>query len=406
MKVLTLTHVFPRSREDTVAPFLWNFQQALVENGIEAIVCAPHNKGLPLKENYPGYRVERFRYAAENMEILAYRGQMHELVFKNFLNKLIFAQYMVCGFVKLCSLLKREKPDLVHVHWWVPSGIIMYAASLLFKTPFIITTHGTDVFIVRKFKFLKSIMKRIFGKAGRIHVISTYLSDYLTENLKIDKNKIDIISMPVREDKIPLQAPGFRDGTKLLFVGRLIKRKGVDVLLKSLELLPESYQLTIVGVGPEEQNLKKLCSDKKLNSRVNFLPNVSPDELPSVFNQSEIFILPSLTDWKGEKEGLGMVLLEAQRMGLALIASKSGGMTDIVIHNETGLLFEEGDFLGLAENIKRYSDREFFEKMVIGAQSHYEKNYAQQTIAKKTVVSYNLARQKLPAVSQNPSTTH
>ncbi|MGM0461981.1 MAG: glycosyltransferase family 4 protein [Fibrobacterota bacterium] len=388
MKVLTLTHVFPRSRADTVAPFLWNFHEALAQQNIDAVVCAPHEKHLPRTEEYPHCRVERFRYAPQKFERLAYKGNMHELVLSSTVNKVLFLSYLICGFFSLCRLIRREKPDLVHVHWWIPSGIIMYCASFLFKTPYIITSHGTDVFILKRFTFLSFFARKIFRQATRIHAISTYVKDEILSLVPEKKDSIDIISMPIREERIPQKPPRFRGGKKLLFLGRLIPRKGADILISALSELSEEYELTLVGTGPEKDRLCEACRKHAVSDRVNFRSTVSPDALPGLFEEHEIFILPSRTDWKAEKEGLGMVLLEAQRMGLALIASDSGGMPDIVIHEKTGLLVPENDPHALALAIQKYTDASFYKTMVLGAQTHYTKNYSQNSLGEKTRVSY------------------
>ncbi|ERP39094.1 glycosyl transferase group 1 [Chitinivibrio alkaliphilus ACht1] len=388
MKVLTLTHVFPRTHEDAVAPFLWNYHEAVAHLGVEYVVLAPHQAGLSPCEKQGTWHVQRFQYAPEKWERLAYTGQMHELVLKNLWNKVLFGAYMATCFFKLCRILRKERFDLVHVHWWIPSGFIMYLASFFHRTPYVITTHGTDVFILKKFPLLTHIARPVFKKAARVQTISTYVQDLTMNMFSLPARKTLRIPMPIREEQFPLSPPRFYGGTKLLCIGRLIKRKGVHVLVESLALLPPEYELTIVGTGPEETSLSEQMKRLKVEHRIRHIRQLSPKDLSTIMGESDIFILPSLTDWKGETEGLGMVLLEAQRMGLALIASNSGGMTDIVIHEETGFLFPEGESNALAQQITRYRCQDTHRAMVEGAQKRYEHFYSRTAIAEQTYAMY------------------
>ncbi|MGM0443968.1 MAG: glycosyltransferase [Fibrobacterota bacterium] len=391
MKILTFTHVFPRSAEDSVAPFLLNYHQALAQQGVETVVLAPHNRGLKTYEERDGFRIYRFRYGTDSMERLAYRGQMHELVLKNLMNKFLFLLYCISAFFSLLRVMHREKPDLVHVHWWIPSGILMYMASFFTRIPYVITTHGTDVFILKRFSFLKFPAARVFSRAARIHVISTYVKQRVLAFCPKTTARIDTIPMPIREDVYPDRVPQFITGTRLLSIGRLIERKGFAHLIEAAGQLPSEYKLTIVGTGPLEETLNQMIAEKNLQEQVRIVSPVSPAELGQIFSEHEIFILPSITDWKGEKEGLGMVLLEAQRYGLALIASRSGGMTDIVVHKKTGFLVPEGDARALAEAIMKCRDKKIFSAITEGAKEHYRKNYSAEAIGRRAYRSYKKA---------------
>ncbi len=391
MKVLTFCHVFPRSEEDTVAPFLWNFHQALTQNGVHVTVVAPHNKGLPMVEQYPNYEVHRFRYAPEKFERLAYRGQMHELVLASLFNKIIFLFYLLAAFAKAFSLIRRLKPDLVHVHWWIPSGLVMAILSKITKTPYIVTTHGTDVFIVRKFKILRPFARFVFHNAKRVHVNSEYVKEVTLEIIPDENEKIDVVPMPIRESGLPYPTPTFRGNGKILAIGRLIERKGFHVLLEAMSKVPAKFHLTLIGSGPEKERLEQLTRHLGIEDRVRFVDSVLPSRLFDYFKDADMFILPSITDWKGEKEGLGMVLLESIWMGVPVIAARSGGVTDIVIDHQSGLLVPERDAQELANAIVELSNKETFLQLIAGGRAHYEKNYSFASIAKAAVDSYEMA---------------
>lgn len=383
-----LTHVFPRSRDDSVAPFLWNFLEALSQRNIETVVLAPHNKGLKFHEKHRNYRIRRFRYAPDCLERLAYRGQMHELVLKSVVNKFLFLSYCFTNIISLIRVIREEKPDLVHVHWWIPNGFIMWIVSFLTKTPYIITSHGTDVFILRKFRFLLPLAGMIFSRAKRIQVISSYVRDELVSLFPNLQKNVDIISMPIRETELPQRDAVFHGNGHVLGIGRLIERKGFGVLLRAVAKTPEEISLTLVGKGPLRGELGKLSRDLGIDHRVRFIDEVIPSKLPQLFSDAEMLVLPSITDWKGETEGLGMVLLESLWMGVPVIASETGGVTDIVQNGVSGLTFPEGSVDELAGAIVKMHNFETHHAMATGGQKRYLDCFSRDLIAQKALISY------------------
>ncbi len=300
MKVLTFAHVFPRHKEDTVAPFLWNFHDALISQGITPIVLAPHEEGLLLKEKYSsGYTVHRFRYAPNSLERIAYKGEMHELVFQNILNKLIFMLFLLSATFSLFRMILKEKPDLIHVHWWVPLGLVTRFVCLFTRTPYVVTTHGTDVFILSRFKFLKPFAKSVFKHAQRVHVISSYVGSLVEELIPQKREAIDRISMPIRETDFKEVRPSYdkKRACKLLGIGRLIERKGFSTLLQSLTHIDTNYTLTIIGSGSLREALEQEATQLGVEKQVTFIEGVAPSKLPQVIEEHGIFILPSITDW-------------------------------------------------------------------------------------------------------------
>ena len=130
--------------------------------------------------------------------------------------------------------------------------------------------------------------------------------------------------------------PGF------LFVGRLVARKGVDRLLEALALLRDrAWRLEIVGFGPERDPLERRAAELGLADRTAFLGRVSNAELVAAYRRATCFVLPATLDERADTEGLGVVLLEAMSYGVPVIATRRGGIVDIVDAGSTGLLVED-----------------------------------------------------------------
>jgi glycosyltransferase involved in cell wall biosynthesis len=136
----------------------------------------------------------------------------------------------------------------------------------------------------------------------------------------------------------------------VLFVGRLVERKGVAHLIEALGQLKNQNrtQLVVVGEGPERPRLEARARELGLSDRVVFRGRISDAELRRAYEMADVFVLPAVLDARGDTEGLGVVLLEAMNYGVPVIASRIGGIVDIVTDNETGILVPPGDAAALA----------------------------------------------------------
>jgi glycosyltransferase involved in cell wall biosynthesis len=145
---------------------------------------------------------------------------------------------------------------------------------------------------------------------------------------------------------------------ELLFVGRLVERKGVHLLLDALATLPPERRvvLRVVGDGPERPRLQEQAERLGLGGRVVFHGFVTKEELQARMESCDCFVLPAVVDAKGDTEGLGVVLLEAMSYGKPTIASAAGGIVDIVRDGRNGFLVPPGDAPALAGAIARMMD--------------------------------------------------
>ena len=128
----------------------------------------------------------------------------------------------------------------------------------------------------------------------------------------------------------------------VLFAGRLIERKGVEYLLHAIPIVQQTFRvhLHIVGVGDLRPRLKELASQLRIAEDVTFHGFVSNDELERLYREADVFVPPAIVDDSGDTEGLGVVLIEAIRHRTPVVASRVGGIVDIVKHEETGLLVD------------------------------------------------------------------
>jgi phosphatidyl-myo-inositol dimannoside synthase len=142
---------------------------------------------------------------------------------------------------------------------------------------------------------------------------------------------------------------------RVLFVGRLVERKGVRHLIDAMgKLAPDlGAELVIVGDGPERAALERLAGGTGLEGRIAFRGRVPEAELKAAYGAASVLVLPAIVDSRGDTEGLGVVLLEAMSYGVPVVGSHVGGITDIVTDGETGLLVRPGDPAALAQALDR-----------------------------------------------------
>jgi len=233
--------------------------------------------------------------------------------------------------------------DIVHVQWPIPNGLGALFLKKIYGIPYINTIHGEEVYLSKRYHTIFAL-KWIVNNAKKTITNSSATRDSCLE-AGLDEYNIQIIPFGVDTDFFkPLKLPKNEDMFQILSVGYLIERKGFEYLIRAMKEVLKKHKnarLKIVGSGPLENKLKNMIIKLELQNEVEIIKNVSDEELLRLYNSSDLFVLPSITDSQGNTEGLGVVLLEAMASGLPVIGSNVGGIKDIIVDNETGLLFQE-----------------------------------------------------------------
>lgn len=355
MKILLLAHGFPRHAGDLAGAFLLALARGQQALGHTVLAVVPHDAGLPIDDVVDGVRVQRYRYASDADETLAYRGTMADQVMRTWSGRLRLAGFVRAARQAATRAIAEFAPDVVHVHWWFPGGLSMWP-RLVNRVPYVMTSHGTDLFLVDRVPAARYLAGPIFRNAAQTTVISSPLVSRV-ERLGVDRRSITVIPMPV-DAAVAAQLEGafnaHRPPDTLLFVGRLVERKGAAYVIRAIAELSEAgrhVRLVIVGDGPERVALTALAGSLAVGDRVEFTGALSPAEVRDRYRAGGVFVMPAVTDWKGEQEGFGMVLVEAMAFGLPVVATRSGGIPDIVRDGENGVLVPERDVGALARGI-------------------------------------------------------
>jgi glycosyltransferase involved in cell wall biosynthesis len=298
----------------------------------------------------------RFRYFLKPWENLTHEEHAPDRMKKGVLYKILPFFYIMAGCAATLSTVRRESFDIVHIHWPFPHALFGYFAKKAGGVKIVTTFYGVELkWVKTKMPVLKSFLRWGIGFSDRVTAISSYTAKEVRELAPGKDFGVEIIPYTITvTPRIHQKPEAERIPPLILFVGRLVERKGVEYLMRAFaEVVREvPSELVIVGKGPEDVRLHQLTEKLNLVPKVLFKGWVSRDELEKLYHQCNVFVLPAIIDSKGDTEGLGVVLLEAMSYGKPVIASNLGGITDIVKDRDTGLLVNEKDPYGLSESIK------------------------------------------------------
>ncbi len=352
MRILYLVSAYPRAPSDVITPWLVETIQRLRGRGIEVEVLAPAYRGGP-GGVLDGVRVHRFRYAPARLETLTHDQTAPDRIRERPAYLALVPSYVAAGSLAAARLARSGRFDALHAFWPLPHGIFGLAAQAAAGTPLVSTFFGVELtWLEADLPFLRPLLRRIVRGSDAVTAISSYTAAKLAAAVPGVRPAVipfgaatepHAVADPVRDSR--------RGGFELLFVGRLVERKGVEVLLDAMARLPADVELRIVGEGPEGDALRAQVERLDLEDRVTFEGYIHQDALERSFASCDALVLPAVVDAKGDTEGLGVVLLEAMSYGKPTIASRAGGIVDIVRAGSNGLLVPPGDAGALAEAI-------------------------------------------------------
>ncbi len=271
------------------------------------------------------------------------------------LRKLI---YQVSGYdPNFTSRIEEVRPFLVHAHFAL-DGVLALPLAKHLRIPLIVSLHGYDV--TSSDKSLRTSMsgvlyllkrRQLWGSAHTFLCVSKFIRDKAIE-VGFPPNKLRVHYTGVNCDDFS-RSDGPRDGS-VLFVGRLVQKKGCQFLLEAMAEVSRTLpgtSLTVIGDGPLRSRLEEQAS--QLNIPVRFLGALPAFEVRDYMARAAIFCVPSLRADNGDSEGFGMVFAEAQAMGTPVVSFSHGGIPEAVEDGHTGLLVPERDTQALAAAIVR-----------------------------------------------------
>ena len=253
----------------------------------------------------------------------------------------------------ICSKLFRRQVYLLHIHMasygsTVRKLLIVFLAKC-FKVPVILHLHGAEfhIFYRNLPQSLKYIIRKFFQSVDKVIVLGSFWKEFICNELDVESQRVvqmpNAVLIPTEKSK---ESGSSR--VKLLFLGRIGKRKGVPEILRALasnKVRHLAWEAVLAGDGDVEK-YREEAESLSLAEQVNFLGWSNADTIDRLLGESDILLLPSYN------EGLPMAMLEGMAHGLAVITTPVGAIPEVIEHNKNGLLITPGDEVALAQALE------------------------------------------------------
>jgi glycosyltransferase involved in cell wall biosynthesis len=336
MRVVFLTHNYPRHPGDLAGAFLHPLALALRARGHQIAVVAPSDQGRGGSHSIDGIPVARVRYGSPERERYAYTGRLAEAVRSPAgwwaLARLIrgmrrAARSLAAGGAASGGTESGGVDCVVHAHWWFPSGL---AAPP--ELPTVVTLHGTDVRLLER-AWARPFARRALRAGRTVTVVSRPLAAAAARVTGTTAAAMPIEPMPLSLD--PHRSAG---GGGLVVIGRLTLQKRFHLALAAHQALQRErpgLRLTVVGEGPERPRLENLAAELGTSSTVTFAGQVPPPAVSAAIDDADVCLFPA------HAEGFGLAALEALAAGVPVVACRDGGgVLDILQDSDAGLVVD------------------------------------------------------------------
>lgn len=351
--LLVLASTYPRWKGDHEPGFVHELCRRLSDR-FHVIALVPDAPGADPSGHMDGVEIVRYRYAPRRLQTLVNDGGIATNLRRSPWKWLLVPSFVWMQYVQARLLLSRRRVDAVHAHWLVSPGVV---ARLLGSRslPYIVTSHGGDLFGFRHPLFT-SIKRWVASHAAAMTVVSEAMSREV-RLLSLPVRRLETIPMGVDMDmRFSMSDPGQRSTSELLFVGRLVAKKGLSHLLEAMPLIlldRPDVVLRIVGFGPEREPLERQVARLDLVRNVFFEGAVPQEDLPPLYQRAALFVAPFVRDSTGDQEGLPVALMEAVATGCPYVVGEVVGLEDLLGDSARHYCVDPRDTQALAAAVLR-----------------------------------------------------
>jgi glycosyltransferase involved in cell wall biosynthesis len=401
-KILFTTSTIPMSETDPVPAFVRDeaIWMKKIYPELQISVLAPHNAYSKTKKHlrHKEYDEYRFHYFWPfKWELLAGRGIQPALS----TNKLLYFQLpflFISEFFYTLFYVIKLKPDLLYAHWFTPQALTSSIVAKITGVRFVFDTQASDAIVLKKVPFSKNIVAFVCRQASAYTAPSQQTIDKLLY-FSTDNNRGVILS---KLHRIPYGTSPLKASRKVLndtiqkynlkncetfyFIGRLVDRKGVDILIKSFSKVAkneENYRLIIVGDGSIREELEQLVSTLGISKKVIFTGFIAGSERYALLEIADVCVIPSVSIGD-QAEGLPVVFMEAISFGKITIVSDATGAHELIKPGKNSFLVKSNSVVDLqkkmvqAISIRHKNDKKFYYEV-----KKLSKQFQWSNIAKK-----------------------
>lgn len=244
---------------------------------------------------------------------------------------------------KLDRIINENAIDVVHAQYIFPDGLLAMIIKKRYQIPYVITTHN-ELFYFRHV-FSKLIATRIVKTAS--YVLPLNFSNF-TYYKSIGLSNLELVPLGFNKKFLRPQKKTSDETVRILTVAELIKLKNIDKVLFALKQLDDKhpFKYTIIGRGPEKENLENLATKLQLGHKVEFIDHIDHEEIANKMYGFDIFIMPSYI------ETFGRVYFEAMALGMPIICARNSGIFGYFKENEEGISVNHKDIGEISDKLE------------------------------------------------------
>jgi len=352
MNILVLTTLYPNNVQHRHGIFIENRVKELVkrypEAKVKVIAPVPYFPSfLPVKE-YKKYSKVVSKEIRANIEVI---HPKFFVVPKVGMNITPYFLYRTC----LASIAEIQAEgfdiDVIDSHYFYPDGVVASWIGKKLNIPVMVTARGSDINIIPQNATAKKRIIKALSTIQASAAVSQALADEMVKLAPSAKkpivlrNGVDLDFFHPDAAKHTLPFAVEKNEKLILSVGNLVELKGHHLVIEALASL-DNTKLIIIGEGEEKVNLRKLVAELSLTDRVFFTGNIMQAELPGYYAAADALVLAS------SREGMPNVLLESLACGTPVIATNVGGSSEVITHDDIGILLKERSANGIAKAVK------------------------------------------------------
>ncbi|MDE0684812.1 MAG: glycosyltransferase [Candidatus Poribacteria bacterium] len=354
-----LTHSYPRFLNDATAPFVESTAETLQKHGVDVTVLTPDTPKFARTKADHTVNLQTYRYFfPRRFQLLGYSNTLvNDCELKRYVY--LLAPFMFLSAIShLFRLHHKYRFDVIHAQWLLPNGFIGAVLCKVYKLPLVITMQGSDMFVAKQNPFFKWLAAWTLKQTAMVtSVTPTFLPELAALDVPEAKrclipNGVDPEVFSSASSKLlEKQSCKLRkylsipeDNLVIFALGRIVLKKGFDVLIQVLPLVKEQYpSVTVIigGDGTDLGRLKTLTKELGISENIRFPGTITRADVPTYFYLCDIFTLPAVFDPKGNVDGCPNVILEAMACGKSVVSSNISGIPGVVKNGETGILVKE-----------------------------------------------------------------
>ncbi len=378
-RLLVLASTFPATRGDGTPGFVDDLAQVEATE-FDTVVLVPRVPGAPRREQVEDgqggcWRIERFGYFPKRFEDLA-DGAIIENLRASRWRLLQVPCFLLCEALAVRRLLRTHRPDVLHVHWIVPQGVV--ALLVARRVPWLVTTLGGDVYALTD-PLSRRLKRAVLTRAAAVTTMNVEMRQRLLD-LGAPEGGTYVLPMGADVDGVRSTGAGImRHPGRILFVGRLVEKKGLAVLLEALRELPDGWSLDVIGDGP----LRRPLQARAAGMPVRFLGQATKEDLARAYAGCDLLVAPSVPAASGDQDGLPVALLEAMAAGCPVVVSRLAGIDEAVVDGETGLLVAPGEPAALAAALARLLEDDALRARLGAAASARAEDYSVASLGRR-----------------------